>query len=401
VRLDEKLLGWTMEHPGLRVQLFHFIDCLPALKSKTEVARHLQEYMSAEAVELPAMLKNMLNFAEASSMPGQLAATTIMTAVETLAQKYIAGETANQVLKALERLRKQKMAFTVDLLGEAVITEVEAQAYLKAYLDLLELLGKAAQSWPTVEQIDRADGVELPKAQASVKLTAFYSQFDALDQAGSGSRVSEPARVLLRKAKELGVGLHFDMEQYQYKNTTLAILKDLLMEPEFRDRSDVGVTLQAYLRDTEQDARDLIAWAKERGTPITVRLVKGAYWDQETIKSLQKHWGNPVFTHKVETDANFEKITQLLLENHQYLYAAIGSHNVRSQGHTVAIAEALKVPRRNWELQVLYGMGDKLAKALVDQGYRVRVYCPYGNLIPGMAYLFWKIPPTPPSYAKT
>ena len=391
VRLDEKLLGWTMEHPGLRVQLFHFIDCLPALKSKTEVARHLQEYMSAEAVELPAMLKNMLNFAEASSMPGQLAATTIMTAVETLAQKYIAGETANQVLKALERLRKQKMAFTVDLLGEAVITEVEAQAYLKAYLDLLELLGKAAQSWPTVEQIDRADGVELPKAQASVKLTAFYSQFDALDQAGSGSRVSEPARVLLRKAKELGVGLHFDMEQYQYKNTTLAILKDLLMEPEFRDRSDVGVTLQAYLRDTEQDARDLIAWAKERGTPITVRLVKGAYWDQETIKSLQKHWGNPVFTHKVETDANFEKITQLLLENHQYLYAAIGSHNVRSQGHTVAIAEALKVPRRNWELQVLYGMGDKLAKALVDQGYRVRVYCPYGNLIPGMAYLIRRL----------
>ncbi|MGA1131138.1 MAG: L-glutamate gamma-semialdehyde dehydrogenase [Prochlorotrichaceae cyanobacterium] len=391
VRLDDKLLGWTMEHPGLRVQLFHFIDCLPALKSKTEVARHLQEYMSAEAVELPAMLKNMLNFAEASSMPGQLAATTIMTAVETLAKKYIAGETANQVLKALEQLRKQKMAFTVDLLGEAVITEMEAKAYLDAYLNLLELLGKAAQSWPTVEQIDRADGQDLPKAQASVKLTAFYSQFDALDQEGSRARVSEPARILLRKAKELGVGLHFDMEQYQYKTTTLAILKDILMEEEFRDRSDVGVTLQAYLRDTEQDARDLIAWAKQRGTPITVRLVKGAYWDQETIKSLQKHWGNPVFTHKVETDANFEKITQLLLENHQYLYAAIGSHNVRSQGHTVAIAESLKVPRRNWELQVLYGMGDKLAKALVDKGYRVRVYCPYGNLIPGMAYLIRRL----------
>ena len=391
MRLDEKLLGWTMEHPGLRVQLFHFIDCLPALKSKTEVARHLQEYMSAESVELPGMLKNLLNFAEASSVPGQLAATTFMTAVETLAQKYIAGETAESVLKALERLRKQKMAFTVDLLGEAVITEVEATRYLNAYLDLITLLGKAAQGWPTIDPIDRPDGVALPKAQVSVKLTAFYSQFDALDQSGSRDRVSEPARILLRKAKELGVAVHFDMEQYQYKAVTLSILKDLLMEPEFRDRSDVGITLQAYLRDTEQDARDLIAWAKERGTPVTVRLVKGAYWDQETIKSLQKHWPNAVFTHKVETDANFEKITQLLLENHPFLYAAIGSHNVRSQAHTVAIAEALKVPQRNWELQVLYGMGDKLAKALVDKGYRVRVYCPYGDLLPGMAYLIRRL----------
>lgn len=391
MRLDDKLLGWTMEHPGLRVQLFHFIDCLPALKSKTEVARHLQEYMSAESVELPGMLKNLLNFAEASSVPGQLAATTIMTAVETLAQKYIAGETADSVLKTLERLRKQKMAFTVDLLGEAVITEVEATRYFNAYLDLMTLLSKAAQGWPTIDSIDRPDGVVLPKAQVSVKLTAFYSQFDALDLRGSCDRVSEPARILLRKAKELGVAVHFDMEQYQYKAVTLSILKDLLMEPEFRDRSDVGITLQAYLRDTEQDARDLITWAKERGTPVTVRLVKGAYWDQETIKSLQKHWPNAVFSHKVETDANFESITQLLLENHQFLYAAIGSHNVRSQAHTVAIAEALKVPKRNWELQVLYGMGDKLAKALVDQGYRVRVYCPYGDLLPGMAYLIRRL----------
>ena len=118
MRWDEKLLAWTMEHPGLRVQLFHFIDCLPALKSKTEIARHLQEYMSAEAVELPAALKTLLNFADASSMPGQLAATTITTAVETLAKKYISGETTEQVIRALENLRKQKMAFTVDLLGK-------------------------------------------------------------------------------------------------------------------------------------------------------------------------------------------------------------------------------------------------------------------------------------------
>jgi len=391
MRWDDRLLGWTMEHPGLRVQLFHFIDCLPALQSKAEVARHLQEYMTAEDVELPDALKKLLNFTEASSMPGQLAATTIMTAVETLAYRYISGATIDQVIKTLERLRKQKQAFTIDLLGEAVITEAEAESYRDRYLELMEKLSEAAKRWPTVEQIDQADGKDLPKAQVSVKLTAFYSQFDALDEKGSREKVSSHIRTLLRRSQELGVAVHFDMEQYAYKSITLAILKDLLLEEEFRSRTDIGVTLQAYLRESEQDLRDLVAWAKLREHPITVRLVKGAYWDQETIKSRQKHWPNPVFEYKVETDANFEKMTQILLENHDYLYAAIGSHNVRSQAGTIAIAEALKVPRRAWEMQVLYGMGDQLAKALTDQGYRVRVYCPYGNLLPGMAYLIRRL----------
>lgn len=391
MRWDDRLLGWTLEHPGLRVQLFHFIDCLPALQSKAEVARHLQEYMTAEAVELPAALKGLLNFTEANSVPGQLAATTLMTAVETLAYRYISGATLDQVIKTLERLRKQKQTFTVDLLGEAVITETEAQAYFDRYGELMEKLAAAAQNWPTVEQIDRADGQPLPKAQVSVKLTAFYSQFSALDEKGSRDKVSGYIRTLLRRSKDLGVAVHFDMEQYAYKSITLAILKDLLLEEEFRTRTDIGVTLQAYLRESEEDLRDLIAWAKLREHPITIRLVKGAYWDQETIKSRQKHWPNPVFERKVETDANFEKLTQLLLENHLYLYAAIGSHNVRSQARAIALAEALQVPRRNWELQVLYGMGDKLAKALADQGYRVRVYCPYGDLLPGMAYLIRRL----------
>ncbi|MEJ1933786.1 L-glutamate gamma-semialdehyde dehydrogenase, partial [Nostoc sp. NIES-2111] len=155
--------------------------------------------------------------------------------------------------------------------------------------------------------------------------------------------------------------------------------------------TDIGITIQAYLRDSEQDVRNAIAWLKQRGYPLTIRLVKGAYWDQETIKAAQKHWPQPVFNDKAATDANFEAITQLLLENHQYVYSAIGSHNVRSQALAIAIAETLNVPRRRFEMQVLYGMGDKLAKALVDRGYRVRVYCPYGELLPGMAYLIRRL----------
>ncbi|MCY6489073.1 L-glutamate gamma-semialdehyde dehydrogenase [Leptolyngbya sp. GGD] len=388
---DDKLLGWAMSNPGLRVQLFRLIDCLPALRSKPEIARHLQEYMSDQTVELPAALKSLLNFANADSMPGQLAATTLSTAVETLAHKYISGENLKQVLKTIERLRKEKMAFTVDLLGEAVITEAEAQSYLDRYLELLEQLTEASKSWSKVEQIDFADGQPLPKVQVSVKLTAFYSQFDPLDEAGSQVRVADRARTLLRRAKELGAAVHFDMEQYAYKDLTLETLKALLLEEEFRSRSDVGMTIQGYLRDSQADLQGLIDWAKERGTPITVRLVKGAYWDQETIKAVQKDWQQPVFNDKAETDANYERLTELLLENHEVLNAAIGSHNVRSQAHALAIATALEIPKSRIEFQTLYGMGDKLAKAIVEQGYRVRVYCPYGELIPGMSYLIRRL----------
>ncbi len=391
MRWDDKLLAWAMGNPGLRVQLFRFIDCLPSLRSKPEIAAHLQEYLRDESVELPAALKGMLNFANPDSMPGQLAATTVATAVETLAHKYIAGENIKQVIKTLERLRKEKMAFTLDLLGEAVITEAEAQSYLERYLDLMTQLTEAAKTWTPIAAIDQTEEGGISRVQVSVKLTSFYSQFDPLDAQGSQKRVSDRIRILLRRAQELGTDVHFDMEQYTYKDLTLSILKQLLMEEEFRSRTDVGITIQAYLRDSEQDVRDLIDWTKQRGYPLTVRLVKGAYWDQETIKAAQKDWSQPVYNDKAATDANFEKITQMLLENHEYLYSAIGSHNVRSQAKAIAIAETLNIPRRRFEMQVLYGMGDKLAKALVDRGYRVRVYCPYGELLPGMAYLIRRL----------
>ncbi|MGK7888177.1 MAG: L-glutamate gamma-semialdehyde dehydrogenase [Leptolyngbyaceae cyanobacterium] len=391
MRWDDKLLNWTMENPGLRVQMFRLIDCLPALTTKAEIARHMQDYLSDESVELPQALKSLLNFASPDSMPGQVAATTFSTGVETLARKYISGETLKQATKTIEQLRKQSMAFTMDLLGEAVVTEPEAQAYLTQYLELITELTTAAQRWKAVPQIDQANDQPLPQVQVSVKLTAFYSQFDPLDVEGSQQTVSDRLRTLLRHAKEKGAAVHFDMEQYRYKDATFATLKDLLMEAEFRDRADIGVTIQAYLQDSYQDLQDLIGWAKQRGTPITVRLIKGAYWDQETILARQNHWDTPVFNHKSSTDANFERMTRLLLENHEHIYAAIGSHNVRSQAHAIAIARELEIPTRRIELQVLYGMADKLAAALVKQGFRVRVYCPYGDLIPGMSYLIRRL----------
>ena len=146
LRWDDRLLAWTMENPNLRVQLFRFIDCLPALKSKPEIARHLREYLADPSVELPSALKGLLG----DGLTGQVGATTVATAIETLAHKYISGENIQQVIKTVEYLRRDKMAFTIDLLGEAVITEVEAQTYFDRYLALITQLTDAAKNWSQV-----------------------------------------------------------------------------------------------------------------------------------------------------------------------------------------------------------------------------------------------------------
>jgi RHH-type transcriptional regulator, proline utilization regulon repressor / proline dehydrogenase / delta 1-pyrroline-5-carboxylate dehydrogenase len=392
LRLNDKLMAWTMANDGLRVQLFRLIDCLPALQSKAEIARHMQEYLASNAVEVPA-LRSLLNFSTDNphSITAAAAATTLATTVSTLAKRYICGENLAAATKTIERLRRDRLAFTMDLLGEAVISELEAQSYLDRYLAMMEDLADKAKNWETIDRIDKADGESLNRVQVSVKLSAFYSQFDPIDPITTTQKVSEPARILLRKAKELGCGIHFDMEQYEFKSLTLEILKQVLTEPEFIDRTDVGITLQGYLRDSERDLRELVEWAKERGRPVTVRLVKGAYWDRETIRAHQQGWAVPVFFDKVSTDANYERLIQILLEHHQYLYAAIGSHNARSLAKAIAIVQTLNIPSRAFEVQCLYGMGDKFTKAIADMGYRVRVYCPFGELIPGMSYLIRRL----------
>lgn len=380
LRWDDKIMNWAMGNEKLRVQLFRLIDCLPALQSKTEIARHLKEYLRDTDGEVPG-LKTLLHMAT-----DQLTATALATGVSTLARKYICGENIPEVLKTVEKLRKIPHGFSIDLLGEAVISEAEAQAYLDKYLQLMTELSQHSRTWTKIPQLDNA-----PTVQVSVKLSAFYSQFDPLAPEITKAKVSQPVYTLLRHAKTAGCAVHFDMEQYAYKGLTLKILQEILSEPEFRDRSDIGVTIQAYLRDSRQDVQNLITWAKQRGTPITVRLVKGAYWDQETIKAYQMGWSQPVFNDKSATDANYEQITQLLLENHQYIYTAIASHNARSLAKSLSIAKSLSVPDRALEVQMLYGMGEKYAKVIAEMGYRVRIYCPFGELIPGMSYLIRRL----------
>jgi RHH-type proline utilization regulon transcriptional repressor/proline dehydrogenase/delta 1-pyrroline-5-carboxylate dehydrogenase len=130
-------------------------------------------------------------------------------------------------------------------------------------------------------------------------------------------------------------------------------------------------------------------WAAqtERRPPLTIRLVKGAYWDHELVQARQHGWPAPVFEVKADCDRNFEALTLRLLAARPAFRVAIASHNLRSVANAVAANRLSGAADSELELQVLRGLGDELQDALAARGLRVRTYCPIGDLVAGMAYL--------------
>jgi RHH-type proline utilization regulon transcriptional repressor/proline dehydrogenase/delta 1-pyrroline-5-carboxylate dehydrogenase len=385
--LDERLMDWSTGNEAVKLQMFRFVDVLPLLQSPASITSHLRQYFSEANHQLPYWLTFCLRWLPSNGLLGHLLAGITQRSARRVARKFIAGSTFDEVLEQTRCMRQRSWAFTVDLLGEATITEAEAADYQSRYLDLIAHLGRAVNAWPVNELIDCDGHGLLPRLNVSVKLSALYSQFDPIDSEGTSRAVRARLRPILRAAREHHAFVNVDMEQYAYKDLTLRIFREILEETEFSDWPDVGIAMQGYLRDTGNDLQHLLSWVRQRGTPVWVRLVKGAYWDYETIVAVQQGWPTPVFAHKWETDASYERLTEFLLYNQQWLRPAFGSHNVRSLAHALAVAETLGLPPGSYEFQMLYGMADPIKRALVALGRRVRVYTPYGEMLPGMAYL--------------
>jgi len=384
---DDRLLAWGMSDESVKVQMFRFVDVLPMLRTHGSVTRHLQQYFDEVRRHLPWAVRLGLDVAQPESVLGRALAINARSNALRMAKRFIAGTEVDEVLQALEGIRQGGFCFTLDLLGEAVISEAEADKYQQAYLDLIGGLAPHVNNWPENPQIDCDEFGPMPRVNVSLKLSALDSQFRPVDPVGTAARVKERLRPLLRSARERDAYVHVDMEHYAYKDLTLEIFKQVLLEDEFRDFPDVGIVIQAYLPDAERDLVDLLEWVKGRGTPIWVRLVKGAYWDYETVVARARGWPIPVYLQKWESDQNFERQTRFLMENHAWLRPQLASHNLRSLAHAVAWAQAMDIPRAAFEIQMLYGMGGDQAQVFAEMGHRVRIYTPFGELIPGMAYL--------------
>ncbi len=380
---DDRVMDWAMRDPVLKANLFHFVDVLPALKTPDAVAGHIQAYFATNP-NLPWALRALSRLAQPGSALAGVAAKIARGNTRRMAMRFIAGETQDQVIRSVGALWRSGLAFTLSKLGEATVTEPEADQYLRENIELLEAVAKAAAAWPANPVLE-ADG--MPRVNISIKVSAMFSLFDPIDPEGSFRGVAPRLREVLRTARRAGVFIHIDMEHYSFKDLTLDIFTRLLGEAEFRDWCDIGIAIQAYMRESEADLRRLLDWTRARGTPIHVRLVKGAYWDMETIVHRKEHWPVPLFEYKWQSDACYERCTEFLITNREWLRPAFASHNVRSLAHALAVAEHAGARAGSYELQMIYGMADPVKAAMRKRGERVRIYTPFGELIPGMAYL--------------
>ncbi|MDY0274356.1 MAG: L-glutamate gamma-semialdehyde dehydrogenase [Desulfomicrobium sp.] len=383
-----KVMDWSMKNENFKVQLFRFVDVLPYLNTSASLSRHIDEYFAGEDQDVPAVLKwgaGALGSGFAGKLAGGLVAKTIRSNIEGMGKQFIIGENTTDALKNLKKIRKDGFAFTVDILGEASVSELESEAYLKEYIDLLSALQTEYTKWPALD--GELDWGHAPRVNISVKPTALFSQAAPQDYEGSVQGMVHRLTPILRKVREMNGFMRIDMEQYKFKDITLEVYRRLRDSDEFRDYPHLGIVLQAYLKDTDQDLADLIAWARAKNLPISIRLVKGAYWDAETVIAKQNGWEIPVWTIKAESDAAFERQSKVILENHDICHFGCASHNIRSIAAVMEIAQELKVPDEKYEFQVLYGMAEPVRKGLRNVAKRVRLYAPYGDLIPGMAYL--------------
>ena len=387
-RWTAALFAWSLAHEDAKLQLFRFVDVLPALDTDRDLVRHLREYFEGRDAPYAALLQTALGIARVAGRLGDaVVGVMLRETVRRLARRFVAGSTPAEARRAALDARRAGQAFTLDVLGEACLSDAEADAYEARYLELVDTLGREAPHWPAAPRLDAASWGPLPRVNVSVKVSALHPWLEPADPEGSASAVKRRLRPILRAAQAAGAHIHIDMEDRRLHELTLQIFMELADEAEFRRERNLGIVLQAYLRHAESDARRLIAWARRRGTPVSVRLVKGAYWDYETAHAELENWPVPVFQTKPDTDASFERLTSLLLEHADCIDLAVGSHNIRSIAHALAAREARGLPQSAVEFQALYGMAQPLVRALTERGERVRIYMPFGELIPGMAYL--------------
>ncbi len=388
--VERRMMQAVIGDARLRAALFRFVDVRPACRDRAELVRHLNEYLEEAAVESETARRlSTLVGRRALELPTASAAAF---GVAAMSHRFIAGEDAAAAGGELAALWQRGRCVTLDLLGEATLTEGEGDAYAVRCAATLRSLSAMSAPWRPQPLLEH-DGLGLlPRANLSVKVSALTPHLRANAPARALEAARERLLTLLRLARDVGAHLHVDMESLDTRESITELVLELLSDPEFHEGPSAGIVLQGYLTDSEDQLDRLLVWLREhpRAVPFTIRLVKGAYWDHEVVLAAQHGWESPVFTDRRSCDRHYEHLTRRLLDARAEgvaLRPAIASHNLRSLAHALAYSERLELPPEALELQVLRGLGDDAAAAIAAVGRRVRVYCPVGDLVAGMAYL--------------
>lgn len=244
-----------------------------------------------------------------------------------------------------------RQKINVNLLGEAILGEDEAQNRLAQNL---ELLAKPECTY------------------LSIKISAIFSQINLLDQEGTITAIQERLRQLYRSGKFINL----DMEEYRDLHLTCEVFKRTLSEPEFQN-TEAGIVLQAYLPDSYQVLQDLTAWSKTRPASIKIRIVKGANLAMEKVEASHHDWPQAPYSDKTDVDANFKRMLQFafLPQNAAAVRIGVASHNLFDIAYALLLRTHYGIEERV-ELEMLEGMANEHARALSEKGSPVLFYAP-------------------------
>lgn len=174
------LMGLATQNDKLKIELFRFVDALPALRTPESLARHLTEYLVRPDVPLPPGGAQLLNTMASTSFTRTLLSFATHTGANLMAQRFIAGRNGDEAVREIKRLRRVPMTFTLDLLGEAVTSEHEARAYQQQYRAIIDDMARLSHQWAAHPQLETASYGTLPKVNISVKLSSLYARFDPM-----------------------------------------------------------------------------------------------------------------------------------------------------------------------------------------------------------------------------
>ena len=386
-RWRDALVGAMTGDEGTRARMLGLTDVLARLpheRSPSRTASLVREYLGGDLV-LPRVLKRLMKMGTASWMPDLIVAWGARRSVSLMATKFIVDAKAPALNRALASLASEGRSASVDVLGEAVLSDGEADAYRDSYLKLIAELAQHPLAG------ERTVG-GFPVIELSLKLSSLSARFNPVAPAMTFDDIGPRLKAILLAARVGGLGITVDAEQYRTRALGWHCLTEALRQERALDGwGDVGTVLQAYHRDADVYLDAMLAFAEERGTPLRVRLVKGAYWDEEVIVASQNGWPVPVFQDKAATDICFEMLVRRALERTDAIALAVASHNVRSHVYAEAVAESLDLPQGTVEHQTLYRTWTALSHSLGAKGWSSRDYVPVGEPEPAMAYLVRRI----------
>ncbi|QOL51896.1 trifunctional transcriptional regulator/proline dehydrogenase/L-glutamate gamma-semialdehyde dehydrogenase [Massilia litorea] len=299
-------------------------------------------------------------------------------AMRMLGNQFVTGQTIDEALKNSQPNEARGYQYSYDMLGEAALTEADAQSYYASYEKAIHAIGKASNG----RGIKDGPGI-------SIKLSALHPRYSRAQHARVMSELLPRVRSLVLLAKGYDIGINIDAEEADRLEISLDMLEALAFDAELAGFEGIGLVVQGYQKRCPFVIDYVIDLAKRSGRKFMVRLVKGAYWDAE-IKRAQVDGmpGYPVYTRKVYTDVSYLTCARKLLGATDLIYAQFATHNA----HTLSVIYtwAKESGVENYEFQCLHGMGETLYDQVVGKenlNKTCRIYAPVGSHETLLAYL--------------